>query len=92
MKTIASFRPPAPVPFAERALWLDQALALEDAGHPVAQLPSRTDVCIVGGGFAGLWTAIHLKQHDPSVDVTIVEAGLCGSGASGRNGGFVMTS
>jgi glycine/D-amino acid oxidase-like deaminating enzyme len=92
MKTLASFRPPAPVPLPERALWLDQALALENADHPVAQVPPRADFCIVGGGFAGLWTAIHLKQQDPSVDVTIIEAGLCGGGASGRNGGFVMTS
>ena len=55
-------------------------------------MPARTDVCIVGGGYTGLWTAIHLKRKDPSLDVTVLEADLCGAGASGRNGGFVMTA
>lgn len=91
-KSVARFRPPAVVPFAERALWLQDAAAGEEVDRPLEQVPGRADVCIVGGGFAGLWTAIHLKQRDPSIDVTIVEAGVCGSGASGRNGGFVMTS
>lgn len=49
-------------------------------------------MCIVGGGFTGLWTAIHLKQADPSLDVVLIEAGVCGGQGSGRNGGFVMTA
>lgn len=51
----------------------------------------RVDVCIVGGGFTGLWTALRLKELEPSLDVGLVEADLCGSGASGRNGGFVLS-
>jgi glycine/D-amino acid oxidase-like deaminating enzyme len=47
------------------------------------------DVCIVGGGFTGLWTALALKDREPAVDVTLVEAATCGSGPSGRNGGFI---
>ena len=50
-----------------------------------------SDVAIVGGGFVGLWTALMIKRRDPAVDVCIVEADVCGGGASGRNGGFVMT-
>ncbi|MBT5415747.1 MAG: FAD-dependent oxidoreductase, partial [Rhodospirillaceae bacterium] len=52
---------------------------------------AKADICIVGGGFTGLWTAIHLKQGDPSLDVTLIEKDACGAGASGRNGGFCMT-
>src|SRR4051812_50113577 len=48
----------------------------------------RTDVCIVGGGYTGLWTALQIKSLDSSVDVMLLEADICGSGASGRNGGF----
>jgi glycine/D-amino acid oxidase-like deaminating enzyme len=44
---------------------------------------------VVGGGFTGLWTALALRERDPSLDVAIVEADFCGSGPSGRNGGFV---
>nr|WP_295374629.1 FAD-binding oxidoreductase [Pseudoxanthomonas sp.] len=91
MKTLATFRPPALARRDEQALWLEQAPASGSSGEQGA-LPSRCDVCIVGGGFAGLWTAIHLKQQDPHLDVVLVEAGSCGGGASGRNGGFVMTA
>jgi glycine/D-amino acid oxidase-like deaminating enzyme len=50
------------------------------------------DVCIVGGGFAGLWTAIELSDREPSLRIAVLEAGICGGGASGRNGGFVSSS
>lgn len=49
----------------------------------------RADVCIVGGGFTGLWTALALKRNAPSAEVVLVEREFCGSGASGRNGGWV---
>ena len=49
-----------------------------------------TDICIVGGGFTGLWTALKIKEKNSSIDVTIIEKDLCGSGASGRNGGCMI--
>jgi glycine/D-amino acid oxidase-like deaminating enzyme len=49
----------------------------------------RADVAIVGGGYTGLWTAFQLKQADPSADVVLLEADICGGGPSGRNGGFM---
>jgi glycine/D-amino acid oxidase-like deaminating enzyme len=45
-------------------------------------------VCVVGGGFTGLWTALALRERDPSADVVLLEAETCGAGPSGRNGGF----
>jgi glycine/D-amino acid oxidase-like deaminating enzyme len=76
-----------------RALWLDEALAAEPDAELVEPLAGshRADVCIVGGGYTGLWTALQLKWLDPSVDVMLLEADLCGAGASGRNGGFVTS-
>lgn len=72
--------------------WLSETLAAEE---PVAPTPLRqdirADVCIVGGGFTGLWSAIRIKEASPDSEVVIVEARLCGSGASGRNGGFVLS-
>jgi glycine/D-amino acid oxidase-like deaminating enzyme len=47
------------------------------------------DVCIVGAGYTGLWTAYYLKRADPALRVTIVEARFAGFGASGRNGGWL---
>jgi len=51
----------------------------------------RTDVCIVGGGYTGLWTALQLKQKQPELDIVVIDKGLCGSGASGRNGGCLLS-
>lgn len=45
----------------------------------------------MGGGYTGLWTALRLKELDPACEVALVERNLCGSGASGRNGGFVLS-
>ncbi len=73
-----------------RSLWLEEALAgEEDAPRLEGEL--RADVCIVGGGYTGLWTALRLKELDPACDVVLVEADVCGGGASGRNGGFVLS-
>ena len=46
-------------------------------------------VCVIGGGFAGLATAIGLIERGMR-DVVIVEGDTVGHGASGRNGGFVF--
>ncbi|MGE2716144.1 NAD(P)/FAD-dependent oxidoreductase [Mycolicibacterium litorale] len=47
------------------------------------------DVCIVGAGYTGVWTAYYLKRADPSLRVVILEARFAGFGASGRNGGWL---
>jgi putative aminophosphonate oxidoreductase len=73
-----------------RSLWLEEALPGEEDAPPLAG-EERADVCIVGGGYTGLWTAIRLKEHDPALDVVLVEADVCGGGASGRNGGFILS-
>ena len=49
----------------------------------------RTDVCIVGGGFTGLWAALSIKRLAAETDVVLIEREYCGAGASGRNGGWV---
>ncbi|HEX8971982.1 FAD-dependent oxidoreductase, partial [Oryzihumus sp.] len=46
------------------------------------------DVCIVGAGYTGLWTAWYLLEADPSLSVLVLEAEHVGFGASGRNGGW----
>lgn len=74
-----------------RSFWLEQALAgTADDPNPLRGAVT-SDVAIVGGGFVGLWTALMIKRRDPAVDVCVIEADVCGGGASGRCGGFVMT-
>jgi glycine/D-amino acid oxidase-like deaminating enzyme len=48
------------------------------------------DVCIVGAGYTGLWTAYELRRADPSLEVVVLESEIAGFGASGRNGGWVV--
>jgi putative aminophosphonate oxidoreductase len=76
---------------AAMPFWFAQALARDPAVAPALAGETRADVCIVGGGFTGLWTALQLKAQDPGLDVVLIEAERCGAGASGRNGGCVLT-
>lgn len=50
------------------------------------------DLVVVGGGYAGLWTALLAKERDSSTRVILLEGKLCGHAASGRNGGFVEST
>lgn len=47
------------------------------------------DVCIVGAGFTGLWTAYYLKRAQPDLRIVVLEREFAGFGASGRNGGWL---
>jgi glycine/D-amino acid oxidase-like deaminating enzyme len=89
-KNRARLSGPGVMPMESRSYWLREALAASP-GTPCAPLvgQTRADVVIVGGGYTGLWTAFHLKQADPSADVAVLEADICGGGPSGRNGGFM---
>ncbi len=55
---------------------------------PPLAADARADVCIVGAGYAGLSTALHLAEA--GVSVVVLEAREPGWGASGRNGGQVI--
>jgi FAD dependent oxidoreductase len=70
-----------------RPWWIDDA-GLAAVADPLSGAQSA-DVVVVGGGFTGLWTALALREREPGLDVAIVEADFCGSGPSGRNGGFL---
>jgi len=74
---------PAPAP---ASLWTSTA----PPSPPGAPLDGDTevDVCVVGAGLTGLWTARSLLVAEPSLRVLVVEAEQVGFGASGRNGGW----
>lgn len=57
--------------------------------HPVLEGEVDADVCVVGGGFTGLAAALHLAER--GYDVVLLEAARVGWGASGRNGGQMIS-
>jgi glycine/D-amino acid oxidase-like deaminating enzyme len=63
---------------------------LEEAGRVEARAPlegtREADVVVIGGGYTGMWAAWQL--HAAGARVALLEAGICGHGPSGRNGGF----
>ena len=63
----------------------------ESLPQPRPPLPGdrEADVCIVGAGYTGLWTAYYLRQQDPGLRIAVLEARFAGFGASGRNGGWL---
>jgi len=72
----------APLP---PSLYAETALPAPDT--PALDGDRNASVAIVGGGFTGLSTALHLAQR--GVDTVVLEANEPGWGASGRNGGQV---
>lgn len=64
------------------------ATANEDSCHPVLQGTVRADVCVIGGGFSGISTALSLAERGYSV--VVLEGARVGWGASGRNGGQMI--
>jgi glycine/D-amino acid oxidase-like deaminating enzyme len=72
------------------SLWHEQVVADGDPLVPRPPLAGDTDadVCIVGAGYTGLWTAYCLLRAEPGLRVVVVEREVAGFGASGRNGGW----
>ena len=71
------------------ATWYAQT-RVDRAERPALTGPQETDTVVVGGGLAGLTTALELARA--GVAVTLLEAESLGFGASGRNGGIVSAS
>src|SRR4051812_42402691 len=81
----AAYADARPVP-----LWWE-AIAPDPRCAPLVGV-AEADLCVVGGGFTGLWAALQAKADDPRRDVVLVEGETVAFGASGRNGGFVSGS
>ncbi len=69
----------------EHSLW--GATAIENPVHQQLQQSLQVDVLVVGGGYTGLSSALHLAEQ--GVSVALLEAKSIGFGGSGRNAGLV---
>ncbi len=72
----------------DRSSYIDSyysASANRSPDSPALQGDETADVCVIGGGYTGLSSALHLAER--GYDVVLLEAERVGWGASGRNGG-----
>ena len=77
---------PASVPTGyPRSYYAATAVGVHD--YPRLEESTRADVCVIGGGFMGLSTALNLAEQ--GMDVVLLEAERVAFGASGRNGGLI---
>ena len=70
------------------SMWLE----IPRPDYPRATGSIICDLLVVGGGYTGLWTALHAAQRNPDRRIVLIDANRIGWAASGRNGGFVDAS
>lgn len=75
---------------APRPYWLEQSS--RPSALPGFSGSLTVDLLVIGGGYTGLWAAYLAAVANPGRSIAVVEAGTCGWGASGRNGGFCAAS
>ncbi|NIB39427.1 FAD-binding oxidoreductase [Pseudomaricurvus alkylphenolicus] len=78
---------PSPLSRHVDSYYAASANALRD--FPALEGEVDADVCVIGGGYTGLSSALHLAER--GYKVVLLEAERVGWGASGRNGGHVGT-
>lgn len=69
-------------------MWLD----ILRADYPQLTGAVSCDLLVIGGGYTGLWAALHAAERNPDQKIVVIEANRIGWAASGRNGGFVDAS
>jgi len=89
LTTLVTADPGIPVPRPTTPHWLKDPHSLAQIQSP--SLPKDVDVVVIGSGITGMSIAKTLLSQSPSVRVTILEARTLCSGATGRNGGHIVT-
>lgn len=79
-------------PAAFGSMWLDPQVSGDRPEYPALTGPLTCDLLVVGGGYTGLWTALHAAERNPGAKIVLIEGERVGWAASGRNGGFVDAS
>ena len=83
-------RPPHLHEFFTDNFWFESINLYGLTFNPPLKGKENADIVILGGGYAGLASAIQLVQRYPNKKIVLLEGACCGYGASGRNGGHAM--
>lgn len=95
-RTVYELNAPAPA-LVDAALAGSERSVFWLRDHPGARFDplvgsTSAELTVVGGGYAGLWTAVQAKRRNPGARVVLLEGQQIGWAASGRNGGFCEAS
>ncbi len=64
------------------------ATALDGESFEPLKVDTDADVVVVGGGYSGMWAALRLADSVAADRIVLLDSEVCGTGPSGRNGGF----
>jgi glycine/D-amino acid oxidase-like deaminating enzyme len=87
-----NLRPPDLYEYSIDNFWFKAADLYNQKINEPLRGSHKADVVIIGGGYTGLSSAYHIKQKFPEKKIVLLEDACCGYGASGRNGGFCITT
>jgi len=87
-----NLRPPDLHEYFVDNFWFKAAGLEDQAINEPLRGSHKADMVILGGGFTGLSAAYNIIKKFPDKKVVLLEGACCGYGASGRNGGFCITT
>ena len=87
-----NLRPPDLYEYFLDNFWFKSASLDEQPINEPLRGSHKADVVILGGGFTGLSAAYNIQKKFPEKKIVLLEGACCGYGASGRNGGFCITT
>jgi len=87
-----NIRPPDLYEYYTDNFWFEAAGLEDQSINEPLRGSHKADVVILGGGFTGLSAAFNIYKKFPDKKIVLLEGACCGYGASGRNGGFCITT
>ena len=87
-----NLRPPDLYEFSLDNFWFKAAGLENQIINEPLRGSHKADVVILGGGYTGLSAAYNIQLKFPGKKIVLLEGAFCGYGASGRNGGFCITT
>ena len=87
-----NIRPPDLYEYSLDNFWFKSAGLENQTINEPLRGSHKADVVILGGGYTGLSSAFNLIKRFPEKKIVLLEGACCGYGASGRNGGFCITT
>jgi glycine/D-amino acid oxidase-like deaminating enzyme len=87
-----NLRPPDLYEYFVDNFWFNSEDLADLKLNPPLRGSHQADIVIIGGGYTGLSAGYNLRKNFPNKHIVLLEGACCGYGASGRNGGFCIST